>query len=198
MRVIRRRALVAGAGIVAVGAGSLAIATRWGKPNAPDIHTPEPPHPVTLQGIDRLVALDPPELPAPATFIDEAGHEHRLADFAGRGIVVNLWATWCVPCVAEMPALAALAGRLGETALVLPLSSDHGGAAAVRTFYAAHGIATLSVWLDPGGLAARAWGAQGIPTTLIVDHAGRERARLEGGADWGTDAAFARLTQLMA
>ncbi len=198
MEVIRRRALLAGAGIVAAGAMSLAVVTRWGKPGAPEIHGLVAPHPTPLQSIDRLVALDPPEAPAPATFTDEAGHEHRLADFAGRGLVVNLWATWCVPCVAEMPALAALAARLGEGALVLPLSSDHGGAAAVRAFYAAHGIATLPVWLDPGGLAARAWGARGIPTTLILDRAGRERGRLEGGADWGSDAALARLAPLMA
>ncbi len=198
MTISRRRALLAGAGIAVAGAGTLAVATRWGKPAAPEIYGLVAPHAPPLQGIEHLVALDTPEAPAPATFTDEAGREHRLADFAGRGLVVNLWATWCVPCVAEMPALAALAARLGEGATVLPLSSDHGGAAAVRAFYAAHGIATLPVWLDPGGLAARAWGARGIPTTLILDRAGRERARLEGGADWGSDAALARLTPLMA
>ena len=195
MGVIPRRALLAGAGIAAVGAASLAVATRWGKP---DVHTLVVPEPAPPRGMESLVAMDPPRMPAPASFTDEAGHEHRLADFAGRGLVVNLWATWCVPCVAEMPALAALAPRLGEGALILPLSSDHGGAAAVRAFYAAHGITTLPVWLDPGGRAAHAWGAQGIPTTLIVDRAGRERARLEGAADWTTDRALARLMQLMA
>ena len=198
MNVSRRRALLAGAGIAVAGAGTLAVATRWGKPAAPEIHGLATPHATPLQGIEHLVALDPPEPPAAASFTDEAGHEHRLADFAGRGLVVNLWATWCVPCVAEMPALAALAARLGQDAMVLPLSSDHGGAAAVRAFYAAHGIATLPVWLDPGGLAARAWGARGIPTTLILDRAGRERGRMEGAVDWGSDAALARLAQLMA
>lgn len=82
--------------------------------------------------------------------------------------------------------------------MVLPLSSDHGGGAAVQAFYKAHNIAGLPVWLDPGGRAARAWGARGIPTTLILDRQGRERGRIEGAVDWGSDAAVAQVMRLMA
>ena len=108
------------------------------------------------------------------------------------------WATWCVPCVAELPALAALARRLrGEGILVLPASSDRGGAAAVEAFYRGHAIEGLPVWLDPKGAAAQAWGARGIPTTLIIDRAGRERARAEGALDWASEAAVAEIKRLV-
>jgi thiol-disulfide isomerase/thioredoxin len=132
------------------------------------------------------------------TFTDAEGKPHGIADFAGRGLVINLWATWCPPCVAEMPALDRLAEMLAaEGVLVLPLSSDRGGAAAVRAFYERTGVRHLGLWLDPRGAAARALGARGLPTTVIVDRAGRERARLEGDAAWDAPefvAAIRRLT----
>ncbi|WP_240782667.1 TlpA disulfide reductase family protein [Roseococcus sp. SYP-B2431] len=119
------------------------------------------------------------------TFLDAEGKEKTAADFAGQGLVVNLWATWCAPCVAEMPALERLAAALaGERVAVLPLSSDRGGKSAVEGFYQRTGITGLGVWLDPRGAAARALGARGLPTTVVVDRTGQERARLEGDAAW--------------
>ena len=115
------------------------------------------------------------------------GTERTLADYAGRPVVLNFWATWCAPCVAEMASLDALAAAMPGAA-VLPLSSDRGGAAAVQQFYASHGLKHLGVLLDPMGAAARAIGARGIPTTLLVDPRGQERGRFEGAADWGSDA----------
>ncbi len=112
------------------------------------------------------------------------GTVRTIADYAGKGVVLNLWATWCVPCVAEMPALDAMAGVVGPGVVVLPLSSDRGGAPAVERFYRERGVKNLPVLLDPTGAAARALGARGIPTTLLIDTAGQERGRLEGGADW--------------
>lgn len=132
------------------------------------------------------------------TFTDAAGKAHAPADFAGRGLVINLWATWCPPCVAEMPALDRLATALAaEGIVVLPLSSDRGGASVVQAFYERTQVRALGVWLDPRGAAARALGARGLPTTVIVDRAGRERARLEGDAAWDAPefmAAIRRLT----
>ena len=73
-------------------------------------------------------------------------------------MVINLWATWCVPCVEEMPSLAALSKTLApDDIAVLPLSSDRGGARVVEAFYQEHGITGLPVLLDPKGAAARAW-----------------------------------------
>ena len=115
------------------------------------------------------------------------GTVRTLADYAGQGVVLNLWATWCVPCVAEMPALDALARLVaGDGVAVLALSSDRGGAPPVERFYRDKNIQTLPVLLDPRGDAARALGARGIPTTLLIDRAGKERGRLEGAADWSS------------
>nr|WP_246521914.1 TlpA disulfide reductase family protein [Neoroseomonas terrae] len=119
------------------------------------------------------------------TFNDADGKAMTPADFAGKGLVINLWATWCPPCVAEMPALDRAAAALAaEDILILPLSSDRGGLNAVQGFYERTGIRHLRIWLDPRGAAARALGARGLPTTVIVDREGRETARLEGDAAW--------------
>lgn len=148
--------------------------------------------------LSELTLADPPAALPEITFLDASGQPHTLAEFRGRGMVVNLWATWCVPCRAEMPALAALSVALApEDIAVLPLSSDRGGAGAVAGFYAQHGITALPVLLDPRGAALKAWGVAGIPVTVLVDREGRERARLEGAADWSSPAAIARVRNLL-
>jgi thiol-disulfide isomerase/thioredoxin len=137
--------------------------------------------------------------PLPAfTFLDAEGRERTPADFTGQGLVLNLWATWCAPCVAEMPALAKLAAALaGERIAVMPLSSDRGGKPVVEAFYQRVGLSGLGVWLDPRGAAARALGARGLPTTVIVDRTGQERARLEGDAAWDTPAMMEAVRRLI-
>jgi thiol-disulfide isomerase/thioredoxin len=133
-----------------------------------------------------------------ATFLDGEGTTRRLADYAGRGLVVNLWATWCVPCVVEMPELQELAHKVaGDGILVLPLSSDRGGAEVVRRFYANNGITGLPLLLDPRGEAARAWGSRGLPTTLVIDRQGREVGRVEGAIDWASAATIAELRRVV-
>ncbi len=132
-------------------------------------------------------------------FTDAAGRPKTMADFAGRGVVINLWATWCPPCVAEMPALDRLAAALArENIDILPLSSDRGGAPVVQAFYERTQVRNLGVWLDPRGAAARALGARGLPTTVIVDRGGRERARLEGDAAWDAPEFLALIRRLTA
>jgi thiol-disulfide isomerase/thioredoxin len=146
-----------------------------------------------------LVEFSPRRALAEAVFRDADGTERRLADFAGKGLVVNLWATWCPPCVEEMPTLDRLARQVrGDGIEVLALSQDRGGADAVRAFYARTGVRHLGVWLDPRGAAGRAWGARRLPTTLIVDRAGREAARLEGITEWDAAPMVARIRALVA
>jgi thiol-disulfide isomerase/thioredoxin len=145
-----------------------------------------------------LVVTDPPVMAPDIAFVSADGKEHHLAEFLGHGMVVNLWATWCVPCVAEMPALAALSKALApDDIAVLPLSSDRGGAGVVQAFYQDHGISGLPVLLDSKGAAARAWHARGIPTSLIIDKKGRERGRVEGSADWSAPAAVATVRKMI-
>ena len=131
--------------------------------------------------------------PAPTLpFLDGAGREVTFADFRGKLLVVNLWATWCAPCVKEMPALDRLRRKLeGTNAMVLALSSDRGGIRQVEPFLKKHGVEGLGVWVDPKGAIPRAFSARGLPTTILIDWDGREIGRLEGDAEWDSDAALA-------
>jgi thiol-disulfide isomerase/thioredoxin len=147
--------------------------------------------------LGQLEEFAPRALPELA-FTDAEGAPKRVADFAGRGLLVNLWATWCGPCVAEMPALdRAQAALAGEGVLVLALSSDRGGRPVVEKFYAERGIRHLGVWLDPRGAAGRALAVRGLPTSVLVNRAGLEVARLEGAAEWDQPGMLARLRALL-
>ncbi len=149
----------------------------------------------TPQGFNRLREGEA-ALPA-LTFTDAGGKALTPADFPRKGLVINLWATWCPPCVAEMPALDRAAAALSaEDILILPLSSDRGGASVVQAFYERTGVQHLRIWLDPRGAAARALGARGLPTTVIVDRQGREQARLEGDAAWDAPEFLAAIRRL--
>jgi thiol-disulfide isomerase/thioredoxin len=153
--------------------------------------------PAAATGIEKL-REGRRSLPA-ASFTDAEGREQGFAGFAGQGLVVNFWATWCPPCVAEMPALDRLAAMVaGEGVQVLALSSDRGGRAVVEAFYQRLGIRHLGIWLDPRGAAGRALGVRGLPTTLILDRAGEERGRLEGEAEWDAPALVAAVRRLTA
>ncbi len=150
-----------------------------------------------LSDLSRLQAVDGATVPE-FRFSTADGTVRTLADYAGQGVVLNLWATWCVPCVAEMPALDALSRLVaGDGVAVLALSSDRGGAPPVERFYRDKGIQTLPVLLDSRGDAARALGVRGIPTTLLIDRTGKERGRLEGAADWAS-AGFVQAIRRMA
>jgi thiol-disulfide isomerase/thioredoxin len=186
MRSLSRRALVV-AGLAAGGTVAAVPASR--KPRAGELA------PLS----EGLKLVDPPVRPAPIRFLAADGTPHTLEEFLGHGMVVNLWATWCAPCVAELPALSALSRALApQDIAVLPLSSDRGGAKAVHAFFEAHDISGLPILLDPKGAAAEAWGAGGIPTTVIIDRQGMERARLEGAADWSSPEAAALVRRLVA
>ena len=130
-------------------------------------------------------------------FTDASGKPLSLLDFRGHGLVVNLWATWCGPCVSEMPSLAAVASRLArQQILVLPVSIDMQGRQAVARFFASHHITGLPILLDPDGGVLDRLNADGIPLTLVINPAGQLVARLEGEADWNTPATLHVLGQL--
>ncbi len=145
----------------------------------------------------RLAESGPKPLPE-FSFTDADGKPHTVADFAGKGLLINLWATWCPPCVAEMPALdRAQAALAAERVVILPLSSDRGGRALVEPFYREKGIRQLGLWLDPRGAASRALGARGLPTTVLVDREGRERARVEGDQPWDSPGMLDEIRRLV-
>jgi thiol-disulfide isomerase/thioredoxin len=172
---------------VALAGGTLAAALALRKPLA-----------AAAAALPDLKRTNPPVTPPALSFNDAEGGSHTLKEYLGSGVVLNLWATWCSPCVAELPSLAMLAGKLtAERVVVLPLSSDRGGASAVQQFYQAHGIKGLPILLDPQGNAMHALGVSGIPTTFIIDRKGFEVASAAGGEDWDSDASIARIRQLI-
>jgi len=130
--------------------------------------------------------------PAPATsFYDAAGKPLRVADLKGKVVVLNLWATWCAPCVAEMPTLARLSQEYaGQPVEVVAVSLDRASEVdKARLFIARH--APLKFYSDPKSSLPFAFDppAAGVPTTVIYGKDGIERGRLSGGADWsGQDA----------
>ena len=118
-------------------------------------------------------------------FEDGHGAPRTLAAFRDRVVLLNIWATWCVPCREEMPALDRLQQKLGGPGFeVVALSIDAGGAAAVKQFYDEIGIRSLAVYVDPASRAMAALGLIGIPTTLLIDRQGREIGRRTGPAQW--------------
>jgi thiol-disulfide isomerase/thioredoxin len=143
--------------------------------------------------------IDPP-LPAPGeAFRDSAGREIRLADFHGRLVLLNIWATWCGPCRAEMPSLDRLQAKLGAEGLViLPVSLDRGGGPVVAVFYGQHAIVNLGVYLDGKGVLESALKINGVPTSFLIDRHGQLVGSLEGATQWDTPEAVALLRSYLA
>jgi thiol-disulfide isomerase/thioredoxin len=171
---------------------------------------------------DHFVFTKPPA-PVPAfTFQDAKGQVLDLKNnFRGHYVLLNLWATWCGPCVHEMPALDALAAKLaaesgtsspakpvtistgqaGATSSppleIVALTEDHDGLGAAESFYKRHNLHHLTVFVDDSGEATFILRVQGLPTTLLIDPQGREIGRIEGATDWDDPATIAFLKSLL-
>ena len=168
-RVSRRAAIAAVVGLAALTAG-------WGMYRAsaakksPDL-TSFSPHPV-------------PRDAGALRFSDGNGAPKSLADFRGRVVLLNVWATWCPPCREEMPTLDRLQASLGGPDFeVLIVSIDAEGLPVVRTFFKQIGIEHLHPYIDSLH-EVRTLGATGVPLTLLIDREGREVARKLGPATW--------------
>jgi thiol-disulfide isomerase/thioredoxin len=122
-------------------------------------------------------------------FEDGEGRPVRLSAFRGRPFLVNLWATWCGPCVVEMPSLDALAARSGDELEIVAISQDLGGRRKVGDFFAAHRFSRLEPYLDPEMRLMPALGLDTLPTTILYDAEGREVWRMTGMADWQSERA---------
>lgn len=133
-----------------------------------------------------------------AEFLDENGKPVTLEAFRGKVVLLNLWATWCVPCREEMPALDRLqAQRGGPDFQVVAVAQDRGGRDKVDKFLAEIGAKGITPYLDTSMKSARAWTAVGLPTSLLIDRQGREVGRLVGGADWSAPEALALVDALI-
>ena len=132
---------------------------------------------------------EPVTLPA-IPFQGPDGAEMTLADLKGKVVLVNIWATWCAPCVAELPELNHLQAEAGsEKFQVLAISQDREGAAVAGPFLKKLELDALGLYTDPALAMGRALKLKGLPTTLVLDGEGRELGRLVGAANWaGPDA----------
>ena len=130
-------------------------------------------------------------------FTDGTGKPLSLLNYRGSGLVVNIWATWCGPCVAELPTFAAIAQALAVSKiLILPISVDMNGIKAVQPFYTSHDITALPILLDPNGSTADALNTDGIPVTIIINPQGQLVGRLDGSANWDSSDTLTLLRQL--
>jgi thiol-disulfide isomerase/thioredoxin len=134
-------------------------------------------------GTGRLDRSHAGETAPTILFEDPAGEPASLADFRGKPVLVNLWATWCAPCVAEMPTLDALAAREPRIQ-VLALSQDLNGQAKVDAFFAARKFAMLEPYIDAELTLMTQLGISTLPTTILYDGQGRELWRMTGLEDW--------------
>src|SRR5260370_34949773 len=122
--------------------------------------------------------------PAPETgFTDADGKPVSFADFKGKPLVVNLWATWCQPCLKEMPSLDRLQSALDGKLAVAAVSEDHGGATRGGPFVAARGLQKLKIYLDPKSAVGHAFNGPGLPVSIVTDATGRVGGRVEGAAE---------------
>ena len=173
---------------------ALIVANSPGGASAASQSCGEPP-----DTLAKFEATKQPEAAPDELFTDESDKERTLADYRGSGLIVNFWATWCAPCVKEMPALDRLAREVKNDGLiVLALSADREGAPVVRKFYDKNGIEHLPVAIDRISRVARALDVGGLPTTVMFDADGREVGRVVGTAEWDAPATVAFLRGCLA
>jgi cytochrome c biogenesis protein CcmG/thiol:disulfide interchange protein DsbE len=192
---VARRAEPAGAGRILLGVPLLALALVLGCPPGAGAQGSAG----GGEGDLAALGLTPPteRHPAPDFRLEAlAGGESALADQAGRWVLVNFWATWCKPCVHELPALERLHRDYGPKGLaVLAVNVDRGRRRHVADYAARLGL-TLPVLLDPDGDARRDYEVRALPTTYLIGPDGRIAGRVLGDLPWDDAdhrAAFDRL-----
>jgi len=154
---------------------------------------PETDDNVTVETIGRLDRSNAGD-PAPDfAFTAPDGSDVTLADFRGRPVLLNLWATWCAPCIAEMPTLDALAAREGDSLTVLTLSQDFDGSK-VLPFFRERGLTHLQPYRDEEMQFSLAMQTN-LPTTILYDSDGNEVWRMLGGMNWTGEAAAALIDE---
>lgn len=188
----RRRAWLGAAAVALTGV--LAIYGQYGPSGNVDPAAGGPGAAVlaALNGLNvgEMAAFVPKPAPValtPFIFTDGTGAARTLAEWQGKVVLLNLWATWCVPCRAEMPALDALQRELGSKDFeVVALNTDFGDLTKARKFLAEIKVTGLALYQDPGARASSVLAVIGLPTTILIGRDGREIGRLVGPAEWGS------------
>ncbi len=144
----------------------------------------EPPASLAVLALEKT-----PKAAPDVHFADATGASHGLEAFRGRYVLVNLWATWCGPCVLELPSLARLQAN-APGLKVVAINTDHEKVDAAA-FLKSHGAGALPVYLDTDRMMLRSFVVPGLPTTILIDPTGKVVARAEGPAEWGSPEAVA-------
>jgi thiol-disulfide isomerase/thioredoxin len=156
----------------------------------------EPPKFAGLAG--DFSPIDPPEQIAAPNFQDRMGQPVNLDDFKGQVVVLNFWATWCPPCIAEMPALDKLQSELGgKDFAVVAVSTDRQGIKKSAPFYRKAGITHLALYNDARGGLLDAFQAHALPITILIDRDGKVVGRMEGPAQWDSAEAKALIAHYL-
>ena len=148
----------------------------------------------------KLGEFIPAQSPQPApeiSFHDIEGKAVALGDFHGDLVLVNLWATWCQPCIREMPSLVRLQEKFGPGLTLLAVSEDRGGIKTVQPFLEKLGLDKLKVYIDPKSEVGHAFKVRGLPTTLVISGNGEVLGRVEGAAEWDSPKMLAILRPLV-
>lgn len=149
--------------------------------------------------LGQLVRLHPRPARPTALFLDQTGQQRQLREFEGKVILLNVWATWCPPCVEEMPSLNQLQAQLGGADFEVVAISVDRDLEDAKTFFAEHKINNLALYQDKGFDVVRQLYVKdypsGLPISVLYDRKGQELARLSGGFDWVSEAAISRIEQ---
>ncbi|MDR7038750.1 MULTISPECIES: thiol:disulfide interchange protein TlpA [Methylobacterium] len=200
MRPGRLASFAVGAALVtALGAGLALYGTGRGG-NGPEVAGPCPGAAETIaraspHASGEVAAMQLLDVPKPApdlVFKGPDGAETSLAALGGRALLVNLWATWCAPCKAEMPALDRLQGEFGGPDFaVVAINLDTRNLDRPPAWMRDNGITRLAYYADPGGrvlpAVQRDTGSTGLPTTLLIDAGGCEIGVMKGPAEWSSE-----------
>jgi thiol-disulfide isomerase/thioredoxin len=171
------------AGIIGLGISIGGVALAFSLP-VQDIASPSSAIQVA-SGLSKLTPTQPPKKPPAATFSDPSGAPVSLSKFTGRVVVVNFWATWCAPCLKEMPSLNRLQEQYSTKGIeVVAISTDRTGKDAPKAFLTRQELKHLKAYHDGKGEMVVALRIRGLPTSVVLDAVGNEVARLEGVAEW--------------
>jgi len=179
-------------GILATGAIILGALVLYVIRSSPVHETPPP-------SLAALQADPAPKILPSVAFTGVDGRAQSLEAFRGRVVILNVWATWCAPCVRELPALGHLAQALGQDNLVVvAVNAGRDSTTETAAFLKSHSAGNLIAYRNPDLSLLQVFGAQGLPFSVLIDTKGREIARASGPLTWDDPAAVAYFRSLAA